>query len=53
MNKLTTSMPPPQKLIKPPTSLPPCRSEREEGKVFEFAKERAGRRESRKKERER
>ena len=44
-------MPPLQKLIEPLMSLPPCQSEREEDRVFEFEEERARRRESRKKER--
>ena len=52
MNKLTTSTPPPQKPIEPPTLLPSCQSEREEDRVFEFAEERARRRECRKKDNE-
>ena len=41
--RLTTSTPPPQKLIKPPMPLLPCQSKREEDRVFGFEEERAER----------
>ena len=47
-----TSMPLPHKLIEPPTPLPPCQFEIEEGRVFGFEEERAKRKRE-KEERER
>ena len=47
---LTTSTPPPQKLIVSPTLLPPCRSKREEGRIFEFEEESRKKREQKERE---